>query len=836
MKSILKPYDTSLLRFGLWFAAVPMVAISIGLAALHFYQQARLRDAVLLTEHIVRSSNDIFEGFLHLTLTGPPGSPWQPAQGYAMLQHATSELEQASALLELQGPVIDDWRRELSHLRELLAALDPSVAPDQRILTELNQTLFQLVQHLGRLDQSMITSIEELHGTMTWTFLSASIGAGVLLSLLLILLYRAQRGAMLAVQLVGAITKQSSDPIFVKDRDGKYLLYNDAGAKLLNRHPKDILGKDDSMIFDPEFAAVLRANDAEVMATRRAHTYEEEMVTPAGTLTFLATKTPLIDRAGRVVGTFGICRNITQRKQEERSLLASHAQLETVIESLDEGILLIQPDGKFKHWNRAALHMHDLSDDAHIESLSDSRQVFLLYTPEGRQLPIEERPANRVLRGERLRALELIIRRANTDWERRFIFGGTLIKSPEDNGPLIMITITDVTPQRRTEEAMRRLQRMEALGTLAAGIAHDFNNILLAISGNSTLAQADLPADHPAFHGLKEIERASARATDLVKRILLFSRSQESQRSPAQLDAIVEEALMLLRPTISATIEFRPHIATSLPAVLADASQLHQVIVNLVTNSVYAIAHAVPPRHGCIDIEVQHLQVGAGEHLDGHPLAPGHYVRLTITDNGSGMDAPTLTKVFDPFFTTKPTGEGTGLGMAVVHGIVRNHEGALAVESELGVGTKVTILLPAVTNVSATAETSATARRAQRSKSIMYIDDEESLVQLAERFLQRLGHQVRGFTDAPTAIRAFQEAPDAYDVVLTDLSMPQLSGFDVASALLATRADVMVIMMSGFVRPEDRERALRLGIRDLLLKPSSMQELAQVIDRLFDTP
>ncbi|HEY5755136.1 MAG TPA: ATP-binding protein [Steroidobacter sp.] len=390
----------------------------------------------------------------------------------------------------------------------------------------------------------------------------------------------------------------------------------------------------------------------------------------------------------------------------------------------------------------------------------------------------------------------------------------------------------DVTARRSAEHALHHAQKIEALGTLAGGIAHDFNNILLAIAGNTRLAKQEIAADHPIQNMLGEIGKASARATDLVNRILTFSRQNDCRREVLPLQPAVEDAIKLLRATLPAMVEINTNFADRLPPVRADATQIHQVMINLVTNSAHAIGDGAA---GCITVALDEVHVAQG----GAPeLKAGRHVRLSVTDTGSGMDQATLDRVFDPFFTTKPVGRGTGLGLSVVDGIMRSHEGSVIATSEPGRGATFRLYFPAVE--AALPETKRTegtvAKQAVqgRGRRVMYIDDEDSLVYLMIRMLQKSGYVVTGFTDAEQALQVLRERPDAFDVIVTDLSMPGMSGFHVARAIREIRAELPVVVTSGYVRAEDRDTAKEVGVRDLVLKPDTVEELAGVLAKVFE--
>jgi PAS domain S-box-containing protein len=345
----------------------------------------------------------------------------------------------------------------------------------------------------------------------------------------------------------------------------------------------------------------------------------------------------------------------------------------------------------------------------------------------------------------------------------------------------------DVTARKHAEELQMRSQKLESLGTLTGGIAHDFNNILLAITGNVKFAIADLPPDHPVQYALAEISKAGARATDLVRRILTFGRHQETKRDALNLRPVIEEALRLVRATLPATIEFRTDFAPDLPPTLADSTQIHQIVVNLATNA----AHAIGPRSGWIEFRLAGVRVDEELAVLSAKIQPGRYLRLDVTDSGCGMEKKVIDRIFDPFFTTKGLG-GAGLGLSVVHGIVTGYGGAVAVYSELEKGTSFQLYFPVSTSaVTETVSAPVETRRGQN-EHVLYVDDEPNLVDLVARTLKRLGYRVTGYEQPARALEAFRANPQTFDVVVTDLNMPGMSGFDFAAALFAVRPDIPV--------------------------------------------
>jgi PAS domain S-box-containing protein len=393
----------------------------------------------------------------------------------------------------------------------------------------------------------------------------------------------------------------------------------------------------------------------------------------------------------------------------------------------------------------------------------------------------------------------------------------------------ILEVSADITAWRHAEELQTRSQKLEALGTLAGGIAHDFNNILLAINGNAQLAMADVPAEHSARQSLAEILKAGTRAGELVKRILAFSRPQEQKMQVVQLQLVIEEALKLIRATLPARIRIETRFAADVPPARVDSVQIHQVIVNLATNA----AHAIGQKNGTIHVCLDAVNVSADDRHGVGKLEEGTYLRLYVSDTGCGMDRATLNRIFDPFFTTKKQGEGTGLGLSVVHGIVTSHNGAISVTSQPEQGTAFHLYFPVATEAPEAMVDAPKEPTQTRSGHILYVDDEEALVFLATRLLERCGYRVSGFTNAITALKQFRENPVEFDVLVTDLSMPGMSGFELTEEIHRTRSDIPVVLTSGYLQAEDQEKAEKLGIRETIQKPATADKLAGALEKIF---
>jgi PAS domain S-box-containing protein len=416
----------------------------------------------------------------------------------------------------------------------------------------------------------------------------------------------------------------------------------------------------------------------------------------------------------------------------------------------------------------------------------------------------------------------------NPKLDRDFTIVDRVIKWPDGRDVRFELAI-DVTERKKLEERIQQAQKLEAIGTLAGGIAHDFNNILFPLVGFAEMLKMDIPLDSPSQNHIDEILRAALRSKDLVKQILTFSRQSNQNVRPIKLQPIVKEALALIRSSIPTTIEIQHDIDPGCGIVVADSTQIHQIIMNLATNAY----HAMEQTGGRLKVHLKQIRLES-DYSVFPEITSGEYAFLTVADTGNGIEKDVMDKIFDPYFTTKETGKGTGLGLSVVLGIVKSYNGDIRIYSEPGKGAEVHVYLPIMDQKALDIQTDRSEYIQGGTEKILLVDDEEIIVRMEQQMLERLGYRVTIRTGSVDALEAFKANPDSFDLVVTDMTMPNMTGVQFSMEIKKIRPDIPVILCTGFSYLVNDEKSKALGIQALVMKPVVMKEIAETIRKVLD--
>ncbi|PLX84837.1 MAG: hypothetical protein C0617_06395 [Desulfuromonas sp.] len=502
-----------------------------------------------------------------------------------------------------------------------------------------------------------------------------------------------------------------------------------------------------------------------------------------------------------------------------KEMVLERELLSTTVEQAVEGIIIIGPERKIEYANAAVERLTGFSREEIV-----GQGVGFLRSGKQNEISCED-IWDTLRRGEPWRGRVINRRKDGGSFEgERTIFP---VRNPKGEIVNYVALIRDMSNEMRMERQLGRAQRLEAIGTLAGGIAHDFNNILSPIMGYTELTLESLPPDSPAREHLNQVLAATGRARDLVKQILASSRSSSQPRQPVQIAPIVKETLKLLRASLPTTIDIEQRLEAGRDVVLADPTQIHQVMLNLATNG----AQAMGTREGTLRVGLSEERVAAGAARH-HDLEEGAYLRLTVSDTGCGMTAEVEERIFEPFFTTKDVDQGTGLGLTVVQGIVKSHGGAILIDSEPGRGTTFEVYFPQLFGEAvAAAEEKASAFAG--GEHILFVDDERSIADLGNQGLKRLGYRVSATTSGPEALELFRERPDDFDLVITDQTMPQMTGTVLAGHLVGIRPDIPIILCTGYSPGLTPEAVAALGIREMVNKPLTAREYGEAIRRVL---
>ncbi|MBW2592921.1 MAG: PAS domain S-box protein [Deltaproteobacteria bacterium] len=510
---------------------------------------------------------------------------------------------------------------------------------------------------------------------------------------------------------------------------------------------------------------------------------------------------------------FGSTIDITERRQAEKLLRESEEKFRSMMEAMKEPVYICSPDYRVEYMNPTMIQRtgRDAAGELCFKALHDL----------DKKCPWCMRDKTRA---DEYVELDIVSPMDNRSYH--------LSQTPivHGDGSISKMSIfRDTTDLAKMEAQLRQAQKMEAIGTLAGGIAHDFNNILFGIFGYLEMALGDSPEGSPLRGHLKEVFKGAERAGDLVKQILAFSRRSEHEFKSVKTQLVIKDALKLIKSSLPSTIEISRYIRKDCGSVLADPTQIHQIVMNLCTNAY----HAMQETGGKLKITLKEVELTV-EDVEDSAVVPGPHVCLTVADTGPGMDHGVMARIFDPYFTTKEEGKGTGLGLAVVHGIVKSHGGHISVYSEPGKGTEFHVYLPVIKKESAPDKIAADSPIQKGTERILLVDDEDVIVQMGRLMLERLGYHVTARTGSIDTLALFRTHPDEFDLVITDMTMPNMTGDKLATKLIKIRPDIPIILCTGFSELMSKEKAAALGIKGFLMKPMVMKDFSNVIRKVLD--
>lgn len=514
-------------------------------------------------------------------------------------------------------------------------------------------------------------------------------------------------------------------------------------------------------------------------------------------------------------------RDITERKQAEEALKESEKKYRLLFDNANDAILIAQ-DGVIKFPNSGVLELTGYTE----EELSKFPFADLIH-PEDRNMVVER--YKRRMEGDKEIPSMYTFRVINKAGHE-IVVNANVVRIDWEGRPAALSFVRDITHQRNLEAQLQQTHKMESIGTLAGGIAHEINNILGIIIGNTELAIDEVPEQNPAKEFLEETLMASIRAKDVVRQIMSFARKTPDIRKPIRIGRVVKEGLNLIRVTIPTSIKFRKEIYCDAEVVLANPTEVNQILVNLCNNSIDAIEDET----GILEVRLEDLFLNNSSAIQYQDLKAGKYSKLTVKDNGKGIRPNIMDRIFDPYFTTKDVDKGLGMGLAVVYGIVKKHDGAIRVKSREGKGTTVEVLFPII-EIQPEIETKEEDELSTGMETILFVDDEASLVKMAKHILERQGYKVVGKTDSTDALRLFQKEPDKFDLIISDMAMPGIPGDRLAREILKNHSNIPIILCTGNSERIDGEKAKKLGIAAYIMKPLVRNDLLKTVRRVLDT-
>ncbi len=611
------------------------------------------------------------------------------------------------------------------------------------------------------------------------------------------------------------IVENVNDAIFTFDFDGTILDINENACRISGYSKEDLIGQNPSLINNPENEDEFACRKKKLLSEDRI-LFEDVLIRRDGVKIPVAVSAKIVSRDNNGI-VQGFVRDITDRRKAEEQL-KFQAKL---LDSVQQSVIAADSKGKILYCNPFSENLYGWKKDELI-----GRYAAQTITPDIDKNLFRE--MEKITLAGNSWTGEIQVLRCDGSSFPAMVTNSPIFDEKGNLSGIIGISF-DITEKKRLETELQHTQKMESIGTLAGGIAHDFNNILGPIMLHTEMAIDEMSEDNPLQTCMKEIYTATKRARDLVKQILTFARRGSEDRTVLKTSQVIKESIKFLRSTIPTTIEIHYENFASQDTVFADPTQINQIIMNLSANA----AHAMRENGGLLEISMDNKDISPKRVYDSLSLEPGRYLKITVKDNGTGISTENLSRIFEPYFTTKKQGEGTGLGMAIIHGIVLNYRGDITIESTQGKGTTVNVYLPVID-----AQSSEPVREKEKLPSgnerILFVDDEPSAIDAMKKMLEKNGYGVTARSNSNSALKTFRSNPGAFDLVITDMTMPNMTGKELTEKIKEHRPDIPVILCTGFSDQIDEYNADAIGIDAFMMKPVIMADMLKKIREVLD--
>lgn len=615
------------------------------------------------------------------------------------------------------------------------------------------------------------------------------------------------------------LIENQTDLVVKADLEGRFLFVSPSYCEMFGSSEEELVGSTFMQLVHPDDKAVMLKGMEELLRAPHTSYIEQRAMTKEGWKWLAWMCTAILDSSNNIISLIAIGRDITEKKEFESALKISEETFLSVLDGINATVYVADMDSyEILFMNR---YMREVFKDNLI-----GETCYKVFRDSS--LPCPECTNYKLLDEKGKPAGVHVWNNENPITKRWYINQDRAIKWKDGRYVRLQIA-TDITDLRNMENELRQTHKMESIGTLAGGIAHDFNNLLYMIMGNTELLSEYVPEDNPGYANLEEIKSAGIKAAGVVKQLLSFSRKADQQLGPINIVNVVREAVEFLRSAIPSNIEIKKHLPDEEIMIRGDAIQINQIMMNLCINA----SQAMQGNNGVLKILLEEIFLDTEAAKNYNKLLPGNYIKITISDTGPGISKDICDRVFDPYFTTKDIGEGSGMGLSVVHGLVNNHDGVISFDSARGEGAAFHMLFPIIYEKSLVAPEKIS-EIPMGQESILFVDDEKAIADMVGQLLQRLGYDVKTSQDPIEALALFQQNPAKFDLIITDMTMPQITGAGLAEKVKEIRPGMPVIICTGHSSIIDESKAEELGIEGYIMKPVSLAKISKTIRKVLD--